>query len=298
MKLVREHINEEQIDEMLIFLISSPSLNESLNESINLDKIKNIVNKIKDKSKAFYTIIQKFNDTKDEKIKNYFAIVLTILVLSLPSINIQNPNIQEISNEISKRKTITPLDVNKIINLPIFSLELSKQKLIKIDNPINIEKAHISEDTKQLIKEHEKLKLKAYSIGDGMITIGWGHAEPLNSSTYKIGHTISKKEADILFQKDLNKIENGVKRIFYQWEQEGKNIKMTQGMFDSMVSLGYNIGISGLRKTEFIQHVKNNDILAAAEKIKTTKINSKFPGLKDRRQKEHELFIKDLNFNE
>ncbi len=43
------------------------------------------------------------------------------------------------------------------------------------------------------IKQEEKLRLKAYDIGDGMITIGYGHAEPMETSKYKLVQVYLKK---------------------------------------------------------------------------------------------------------
>ena len=163
-----------------------------------------------------------------------------------------------------------------------------------IKNAINIQTAKTSEEARNLIKEHEKLRLTAYSIGDGKITIGWGHAEQANISKYKIGQKISEKRAEILFENDIKKKENDVKRIFLQWQEKGKHIKITQGMFDAMVSMAYNMGTSRLRQTNFIQHLENNNHIQAAKLIKISGISKKYPGLISRREKEYELFIKDL----
>ena len=55
-----------------------------------------------------------------------------------------------------------------------------------------------------LIKKHEGLSLKAYKIGDGMITIGYGHAEPEKNSKFKVGDKITKHQAEELFLHDLS----------------------------------------------------------------------------------------------
>jgi lysozyme len=155
--------------------------------------------------------------------------------------------------------------------------------------------AKTSKEGINLIKNHEKLNLEAYCISDGMITIGYGHSNPIKTSKYKIGDIITEEEANELFKKDLKRKEDGIKRMISQWEEQGYSIEITQSMFDAMVSMAFNIGISGLRTTNFVQYLKNNDYFTAAELIKTTKINNKFPGLINRRKEEYNLFIKDIS---
>ena len=74
-----------------------------------------------------------------------------------------------------------------------------------------------------------------------------------------------------------------------------KNVEITQNMFDALVSLGFNIGITGLRESLPIFLLKRNDHKSAAESIKKTKIFTKFPGLAKRRQQEYELFKKNID---
>jgi hypothetical protein len=51
------------------------------------------------------------------------------------------------------------------------------------------------------------------------------------------------------------------------------------------------MGVSGLRGTEFVDYIKKNELDKAAEILKNTGINKKFPGLEIRRQSEYEKFI-------
>lgn len=144
------------------------------------------------------------------------------------------------------------------------------------------------------IKNHEKLALVAYSIGDDKITIGYGHAEKLETSKYKIGDEISINDALLLLRYDLKNAENGIIRMFKQWKnEENISIKLTQSQFDTLVSMAYNIGISGLRSTEFIKQIKNNNLDAAANLIKNTKLKKGFSGLKDRRNIEYNMFVSE-----
>lgn len=136
--------------------------------------------------------------------------------------------------------------------------------------------------------------LKAYKLGDGRITIGWGHAEKIRTSKYTPGQKITRAEADDLLKADLLDASNGVKRMFKEWEDKGMQIKITQDMFDALVSVVFNAGIGSLRKSEIVQDIKRGKLEEAGEKIKTFKTSKKFPGLQDRREKESEMFLASL----
>lgn len=141
------------------------------------------------------------------------------------------------------------------------------------------------------IKNHEKLKLHAYTIHDGKITIGFGHAEPIGKSKFRIGQEITEEKADELLKQDVKVAYDGVRRIFEEWHQKGINIKLTQNQFDVLVSLSYNMGIDGLRTSEFIQSLKHKDIKNASELIKTTGLRDGFAGLIERRAEEYNIFV-------
>lgn len=155
-----------------------------------------------------------------------------------------------------------------------------------------------SEEGKEHIKDEEKLRLSAYSIGDGMITIGWGHAEKKRKSKFKLGQTISREFADKLFEEDIKVVENGIKRIFQHWKDKGIDRKITQSQFDALVSMGYNMGIGNLRKSDVIRFIKSGQYKKAGEVIKYTNIDDKFPGLEKRRFKESTMFLSYLGNND
>lgn len=136
--------------------------------------------------------------------------------------------------------------------------------------------------------------LKAYKLGDGRVTIGYGHAEKIRSSKFSPGQKITKAQADDLLKADLLEASNGVKRMFKEWEGKGMEIKITQDMFDALVSVVFNAGIGSLRKSEIVQDIKRGKLEEAGEKIKTFKTSKKFPGLQDRREKESQMFLASL----
>ena len=140
------------------------------------------------------------------------------------------------------------------------------------------------------IKNEEKLKLKAYKLGDGMVTVGYGHAERVGKTKLKPGQRISEEEARKLLKEDLTEAADGVRRIFSDWKSEGVDVKITQSMFDALVSIAYNAGVTGLRNSQIMKFLKEKEYKKASESILNFKVRKRFPGLKVRRQKEYDLF--------
>jgi GH24 family phage-related lysozyme (muramidase) len=147
-----------------------------------------------------------------------------------------------------------------------------------------------------------KPNLVAYDLGDGAYTIGYGHAIFPNEkesfeflprySKIRPGRTrITKDNAETLLKDDLREAESIVNRILDQWEDKGIKPPITQGMYDAMVSMSFNMG-RGIRTSEFIQAVKRSDFDLARKLILTTSENlfDDFPGLEPRRKKESEMF--------
>lgn len=294
-------------------------LNESLiNEKINLNKIIDIVKNISNKGDVIVKLIKKINNSHNFLQRKYLATVLIILFIGNFAIKnnrwggINHKNIEKTSTEIAKQ-TDEIMDIDKIKDIakPILTSDASylDTKVSELENirGVNLNTVKVSNSAKNFIKNHEKLRLVAYSIGDGMVTIGYGHAHPETDSKYNIGEQITKERAEYLFNLDVKEAEDGVKRLLKEWEDKGIDVKITQSMFDAMVSMAYNMGVSGFRTSEFLQHLKNEDYMTAAELIKSTKVKSKIknedgnyitiemPGLIDRRLKESELFIKDIS---
>ena len=145
--------------------------------------------------------------------------------------------------------------------------------------------------------------LTAYDLGDGAYTIGYGHAIfpnekesfeflPRYSKIRPDRTRITKDNAETLLKDDLREAESIVNRILDQWEEKGIKPPITQGMYDAMVSMSFNMG-RGIRTSDFIQAVKRGDFDLARKLILTTSENlfDDFPGLESRRKKESEMFI-------
>ena len=64
---------------------------------------------------------------------------------------------------------------------------------------------------------------------------------------------------------------------------------LTQGQFDSLVSLVFNSGCGSVRMSRFIQYIKSGQNKKATESILKYKASNN--GLKNRRKKESNMFI-------
>jgi GH24 family phage-related lysozyme (muramidase) len=297
--IVRERIGYD-MDSLLIDHIVR-SVDEGMGESFS-----SIVNKFTNKRQALITAIKKFNSSRDYAVKRKIAKIIVVLTIVLYG---SGKTFSHLRNDYAAQDKISEKianDQNTAIDKVIdYFQELLKGEEPKIEKPVvqevkfkDASEFTTSQEAIDTIKHHEQLKLKAYKIkGDKKITVGWGHAEPIRKSKFKLGQRITKEKAEQLFQSDLKIAEDGVKRIFAQWKEQGNDVKITQGMFDAMVSISFNAGISGLRQSEFIQLVKRGKFKEAGEKIHGLRNTGKFGGLDVRRKVEKYLFHKDLAQN-
>ncbi len=154
----------------------------------------------------------------------------------------------------------------------------------------DVQTLHITKSGIDMIKNHEKLRLRVYQLDDGKYTVGYGHAESINQTKLKIGQRISKEKAEELLKQDIKIAEDGIKRLFAEWKEDGNDVKLTHKQFDALVSMTFNMGVRGFRNTEVADLIKNKKFKEAAERIKTTKVSKKFSGLYVRREAESDMF--------
>ena len=142
-----------------------------------------------------------------------------------------------------------------------------------------------------------KPALEAYKLGDGRITIGWGHTGAMPQPTPNLGDKIDTATAQQYLQADATDAANCVRRLMVELKA-AKNpaYKITQSMFDALVSIVFNAGCNGMRKSMFIQKVKTRDWASAAEMLltDTSMIHGNFTkGLTARREREAARFLED-----
>ena len=198
--------------------------------------------------------------------------------------------------------------IEKYLDPPLQSAVETEKEFIKKVIPPRIRKSseglidHLKYEEGS-IRHKGQPNLVAYDLGDGAYTIGYGHAIfpdeqegfdflPRYSKIIPGRTKITKEDAETLLKDDMREAESIVNRILDQWEEKGIKPPITQGMYDAMVSMSFNMG-RGIRTSDFIQAVKRGDFDLARKLILTTSENlfDEFPGLKSRRKKESEMFI-------
>lgn len=265
------------------------------------ERVDKSVEEIENKSQAEEFLRNMLRKIKSvpEKIKVKLAKYAISLLLGFTAIssisNIINDEAPEIKNELS-------------LSVPELNINDTENKTIETPTKV-------SDDLIDFLKKEEGYKSHAYKIkgGDGKITIGYGHAEDIGSSQYRVGQGLVEpkkgesaeslrnrqlKKAEELLRKDVETAEKAVNDILQDWKEKGIPYKITQNMYDAMVSIAYNRGRAAFRTSDFIQLVKHGKYLEAKQEI--LKMNKraykKFPGLKSRREEEAERFGRDIDF--
>lgn len=115
---------------------------------------------------------------------------------------------------------------------------------------------HTSPEGQNFIKGFEGLRLTAYKPLRGDVwTIGYGYTGP----DVHEGLVWSKAQADIAFTHRLNtEFEPAVNRVC-------NGVPTTQGQFDAMVSLAYNIGAQGFSVSQVAKFHRQSDYLLCAK---------------------------------
>lgn len=153
-----------------------------------------------------------------------------------------------------------------------------------------------SEAGKKFIKLKEGLRLNTYKCSSNVSTIGYGHT----GSDVRPNMTITKEEAERLFSMDLYVHENNVNKLV--------KVPLTQGQFDALVSLEFNIGYGSFRSSSILRLVNEKRYDEACKRFLFENPNAKTPeekykgcwvfnnqkkvvaGLVQRRKEEQEMF--------
>ncbi len=144
----------------------------------------------------------------------------------------------------------------------------------------------ISPAGRDLIARNEGLRLEAYRDVVGVWTIGYGDTGP----DVVEGLTITKAEA-------IRRLDDRLEREFGAAVNKGiGSAPTTQGQFDAMVSLAYNIGVGAFRKSSVRrEHVAGNYEAAADAFLMWNKAGGTvWAGLTRRRGEERKLYLSDV----
>lgn len=107
-----------------------------------------------------------------------------------------------------------------------------------------------SENCYNIIKKFEGLRLDAYLDQVGVPTIGYGNTFYKNGSKVQMGDRVTMKQADDLLRFMVN--------MFAEKVDELITSDVTQNMFDSLVSMAYNIGIGAFSRSTLLKKVNAN----------------------------------------
>jgi len=156
---------------------------------------------------------------------------------------------------------------------------------------------NISDKCLHMIRHHEGVRFKPYQCPAKLWTIGVGHVLYPNQikillaerGAYALhpedNRTFTKEEVDAILRADLDRFERGVERFC--------PVALTQGMFDSLVSFSFNVGLGTLQRSTLRQKVIRGDKEGAAEELlKYCMAGGKvLKGLQNRRIDERALFL-------
>jgi lysozyme len=156
---------------------------------------------------------------------------------------------------------------------------------------------NVSPKVIEMIKHHEGVRFKPYQCPAKLWTIGVGHVLYPNQGKMPIdqrgayalqpedNRAFSKDEVDGILRADLDRFERGVERFC--------PVALTQGMFDSLVSFSFNVGLGTLQRSTLRQKVLRLDKEGAAEELlKYCMAGGKvLRGLQNRRIDERRLFL-------
>lgn len=142
---------------------------------------------------------------------------------------------------------------------------------------------------KEMIKQFEGLRLRAYLDPAGKPTIGYGH-----TSGVKMGDVITNTMADELLEADMKPV---IQKLLsydpqYHWNENE---------FNALLSFGFNLGVGSIDQVTANGSRSKNEI-ASKMLLYYNAGGKRLEGLARRRQIEHDLFIKPFkeqyNFSE
>lgn len=219
------------------------------------------------------------------KVKDFiyclFSVLMITVYLSIPT----NGN-TVISKNVKVDSTIVKLNNDE-----------NKLDLYCIEEDMFVEYPYtVSNNGKEFIKKHEDLRLQAYNDPTPeKRSIGYGH-QLLPGENFE---TITKIQAEQLFENDIKKVEASVNRLL---KNTNKNFKYTQGFIDGLASMIYNCGEYGVSTTDFYQrllrcrydknelnNINEADLNFTLAAVKTSKIFCE--GHKIRRANEYSLML-------
>ncbi len=140
----------------------------------------------------------------------------------------------------------------------------------------------------KLIKSYETLKFSAYlPTKDDVWTLGWGHTKGV-----KKGDICTIDQAEKWFREDVAWAEEAVNKMV----ESVPVVKLTQSMFDALVSLAFNVGRACIALGSTVgDHLREQAYYLACDGffLWRKQKGKDLLGLARRRAKEMSLFLED-----
>jgi GH24 family phage-related lysozyme (muramidase) len=108
-----------------------------------------------------------------------------------------------------------------------------------------------------LLIQREGFRTKAYRDTVGVWTIGVGHTSAAGAPDVTPGLVVTKAEVDEILSRDLRQYEFAVSHAV--------TAPLTQGQFDALVSLCFNIGCEAFRKSTIVKRLNVMNFRGAAD---------------------------------
>lgn len=145
-------------------------------------------------------------------------------------------------------------------------------------------KMTVSTFGKNLIKQFETLKLKAYPDSKGY-SIGYGHYIKAGDGLTK-DSVITKEQAEKLFSQDVAEV--------YEAIAASVKVKLSQNQTDALTSFVYNVGVEAFKGSTLVKILNTGDYVGAAGQFDRWVHSNKkvLPSLIARRSAEKALFLK------
>jgi len=143
----------------------------------------------------------------------------------------------------------------------------------------------VNQAGKDLIKQFEGCKLKAYKCPAGLDTIGYGNTWYPDGTKIKPGDVITQERAIELLDIIVEDFAKKVKPLIKQ--------NLTDNNFSALVSFAYNTGVTNLKSSTLLKKVNADpkDPSIKAEFMKWVRANDKvLNGLVKRREAEAKLY--------
>jgi lysozyme len=139
-------------------------------------------------------------------------------------------------------------------------------------------------DIIRLFEASNKCRLKAYLDTGGVPTIGWGTTAYPNGKKVQMGDICTEEEANVWLAHDVESSVQAIKRLV--------KVKISQSMFDALVSFVYNLGAGNFSKSTLLKLINMSNFNAAAEQFSRWRFDNgkEQPGLTKRRAAEEKLF--------